>query len=382
MDDRNPFVFDRPLGDPEELVGREDDLAGLLSAVRGGGMAIVEGPHRYGKTSLLNVALASVASDGGLGVRVDCAGVLTVDDVVGRLRDAFANALADGELEEALIDRLEAVGFQVESGEAPEPAARLTALLGVATEVAGATSRPVVICFDEVQDAMALPAAAAAIAAASSARNDRVGFVFAGPDVSISDGSESAKGAISTIPVGPIDPIAFVAAITSRFEQTGRDAGEAAKIVAQVGAGHPQRTNLLAWHLWEMTGEGEKATAVYARLAINNALERIAPELEIRWQALHSNERRVAVAIASDLAPQGTKAQRATGLAGFGAAQRALQGVKASGVARTDGDQTTLTDPLFAEWLRRRYEHVPPEPDWQALRRRNELQRGGITRGM
>lgn len=90
----------------------------------------------------------------------------------------------------------------------------------------------------------------------------------------------------------------------------------------------------------------------------------------------------MAVAIAQDLAPQGTRAQRVTGLAGYGAAQRAFQGLKSSGVARVQEQRTALTDPLFAEWLRRRYQQAVAEPNWQALRRqRAELQRG-ITRRM
>ncbi len=99
----------------------------------------------------------------------------------------------------------------------------------------------------------------------------------------------------------------------------------------------------------ELTAEGERATIATARAAIDNALIRCAPELDVRWNALYANERGVAVAFANGIAPQGTRAQRATGLASFGAAQRALQGLKASGVARTVGEQTILTDPLFAE---------------------------------
>jgi hypothetical protein len=57
-----------------------------------------------------------------------------------------------------------------------------------------------------------------------------------------------------------------------------------------------------------------------------------------------------------------------------------LQGIKASGVAQVRDERTTLTDPLFAEWLRRRYSQAPAEPDWQALRQQRErLERGGMT---
>ena len=106
-----------------------------------------------------------------------------------------------------------------------------------------------------------------------------------------------------------------------------------------------------------------------ARRAVELAVQSCAAEFEVRWQALHGNERRVAVAIANEIAPQGTRAQRATGLAGYGAAQRAVQGVKASGIAAIRDERLTITDPLLAEWLRHRHAAAPPEPDWSARRR-------------
>jgi hypothetical protein len=120
-------------------------------------------------------------------------------------------------------------------------------------------------------------------------------------------------------------------------------------------------------------------------MALQTACRRLGAEFVVRWNALHGNERRVAVAIANEMAPQGTVAQRATGLAGPGAAPRALQGVKSSGVAEVRDGKTVLTDPLFAEWLRARHTFAPPEPDWLGLRRAreiNEQSREGPHRSM
>jgi hypothetical protein len=378
MPRENPFVFDRPLEDTSGLIGRDEELAALISIIQSRDEGLLEGPHRHGKTSLINAALASLAADAVLGVRIDCSGVLTVDDVLGRLEDAYAQARADGPLEAALLERLEALRFRIESTEAPEPVTRLQALLGVADEVGAAVDGHAAVCFDEFQDAVPLPALAQAIEGARAQASGRVAYVFAGREFPEQQSSLWSKRTPKNV-IGTIEPTLFAKEIARRFAETSRDAGEAAQIIATVGAGHPQRTTLLAWQLWELIAGGERATALSARLAINEALKRIAPELEIRWQALHSNERRVAVAIANGLPPQGTRAQRATGLAGFGAAQRAVQGIKSSGVAQMRDDRVTLTDPLFAEWLRRRYPQAAPEPGYTALRRRDELRRGGMT---
>ena len=220
------------------------------------------------------------------------------------------------------------------------------------------------------------------LATARQREEGRVAYVFAGPNLSSVAEQEAERPPWgkrpATVYAGPIEPALFAQHILRKFEDTGRDAGEAAQIVAAAGAGHPQRTSLLAWQLWQLTGPGERASVASARMAIELAVHRCAPEFEVRWQGLHSNERRVAVAIANEIAPQGTRAQRATGLAGYGAAQRAVQGVKASGVAEVRGERMMLTDPLFAEWLRQRHGALPPEPDWGGRRREaaREFDRG------
>jgi hypothetical protein len=374
-----PFVFDRPLETRESLIGRDEQLAALAEALAQRTDAVVEGPSRHGKTSLLNVALAEFASrDGVVALRVDCAGVLTVADLARRVEEAYAASWASESLEARLIERLDAASFLL--ADELTPAARLDSLLDVAADVAGVDDGCAVVALDEVQDALAVQAIADALRGARERMGDRVDWVFAGPELSpAQQGFWSAPA--SALDVGRLDPTGFAAEVTHRFAESGRDAGDAAQVIAAVGAGHPQRSSLLAAQLWELTPEDFRATVPMARMAINNALTRTAPEFEIRWSALHSNERRVAVAIANGIAPQGTRAQRATGLASVSAAQRALQGTRASGVVRTENDETTLTDPLFAEWLRRRYPQASAEPGWQALRRRAELERGGITRG-
>jgi hypothetical protein len=315
----------------------------------------------------------------GLSVRIDCGGVLTSSDFVRRLEDAYARAWAQGPVEDSLVARLESLPFRVAGTEANDPAARVEALLLVAGEVAEPGGSRTALSFDEVQDALDIPAICDALKRVRGRSDDRVSYAFAGPDLSLTERGVWSEDAAS-VTVGPIDPVVFAGEIARRFAATGREAGEAAKVIATVGAGHPQRTSLLSAQLWALTPEGQTATIATARASIEQALARCGPEFDVRWNALHRNERRVAVAIANDIAPQGTRAQRATGLASFGAAQRALQGIKASGVAQVRDERTTLTDPLFAEWLRRRYSQTPPEPDWQALRlQREQLERGGMT---
>ncbi len=334
-DAENPFLFDQPVSDVAALVGRETELGELQAALRSGGEAVVEGQLGHGKTSLANAMLVELAAaDGGLGTRVDCAGVLTVDDFARRLQEAYAHARAGDSVEGDLVERLEALSlrFSTTAGTS-SPDERPDALLSVAGEVGSLADCRAAVCFDDFQDAVAVPAVLELIRAARADDAGRIGYGFVGslgPErVKAAQASAWPAGA-SIVTVGTVDSELFTDDISRRFADGGRDSGEAAGLIAGVGAGHPQRTCLLAWQLWELTGSGERANVSSARMAIELALRRCAPELQVRWNGLHSNERRVAVAIANEIAPQGTRAQRVTGLAGPGAAQRALQGIKTS----------------------------------------------------
>jgi hypothetical protein len=371
MPPENPFVFDRPLEDKRDLLQREGQLAELVAAVQAGRDVLVDGPPRHGKTSLVNGAFAELtAEDDWLAARVDCAGVLTANDVARRLEDGYAGAWASSGAGEALIERLEALSI-----EALAPEARIEALLGLSGEVAEHAGCRAVVCFDEAHDALAIPAVADAMRKQRQAEASRV---FTGAAIQSQESPAWTKRA-AIVTVGRIEALWFAGDIADRFAATGRDAGETPRVLATLGAGHPQRTNLYAAVLWDMTPDGERAPVWRAHEAIQEAVRRSTPELEARFQALHGNERRVAVAIANGLAPQGTRAQREVGIAGFGAAQRAVRGLESRGVAELRDERMVLTDPLFAEWLRARNPQAPPEPDWSSVRRWRERD---LTRGM
>jgi uncharacterized protein len=375
-----PFLFDRPGESVEGLIDRDQQLAAVADAFERRVDAVVEGPERHGKTSLVNVALATFATQGNhLALRVDCAGVLTIEGFVRRMQDAYAEARVEGSLEEVMIERLDALAF-LEDGFAP-PAVELEQLLEVAWAVAATVNGRTVVVLDDFQDALTVQPIVDTLHRRHELARDLVSFAFVGTALSGAP-SDLWRSDAPVITVGTFDPGLFAAEVTRRFAAGGRDAGEAARAISVVGAGHPQRSSLLAHELWELTPKGSRATIATARVAIDNALVRCTPEFEIGWNALYANERRVAVALANGIAPYGPRAQRATGLAGAGAAQRAMQGIQSSGVVQGDGNQIRLTDPLFAEWLRRRYPQAPSEPGWEALRRRAELRRGGISRGM
>jgi len=365
----NPFRFSAPI-QPSELVGRDEELDRLLHLASSGTYALLDAPRRFGKTSLLNALIEQWARrKSSLALRVDCSEVLTIEDVAARIERAYAAAghrqLA--RLLGAASDRVTLKLGPVEIGP-PRPAdgtGRVHDLLELPLEVARGSRHRARVAFDEFQDVLAVPGLDGVIRSHVQHHPEHVSYVFSGSEPSLLRElfAQRARPLYSqALPVrlGRIEPSTLAAHIQHTFAATAKNAGTAASLCAGGGAGHPQRTILLAWHLWERTAPGTPADADTARLAIEDALEHWQPELEATWRGLPTNERRVAVALAHGLAPLGRDAHRLTGLARSSSAQHALRSLIEHGRAEElPGGHYTLIDPLFAIWLAQRHQRQP-----------------------
>src|SRR5271169_956408 len=93
----SPFRYEDPLDSTEELADRLAELALLRERIAETRNSRLSGPRRYGKTSLLNAALARADKDGFVPIYVNFLGVLTVADVAERIERAYREQL-DGPL--------------------------------------------------------------------------------------------------------------------------------------------------------------------------------------------------------------------------------------------------------------------------------------------
>src|ERR1700685_854494 len=89
----SPFIYEEPLEPPEVLADRIGELALLRDRVAETRNSRLEGPRRYGKTSLLKAALAVADRDGFAPIYVNCLAVLTPADVAERIERAYREQL-------------------------------------------------------------------------------------------------------------------------------------------------------------------------------------------------------------------------------------------------------------------------------------------------
>jgi uncharacterized protein len=139
--------------------------------------------------------------------------------------------------------------------------------------------------------------------------------------------------------------------VEAGFSRTRRDPGDALDALLQFTRGHPQRTMLLAHHLWAVTPPGSVADETAWAEAVARALRGARPVLEARWEALPVNEQRAAVALAGGGGSVYDAAvYRQVGLK-RGSIDRALAGLHGRGEAIRGPGGWQLADPLLEAWL-------------------------------
>jgi hypothetical protein len=363
----NPFHFSGPLP-AGEMIDRVVEASDLLRLAEGGHSVRLVGPRRYGKTTVLRAVLDAADEAGMATALVDLEDVLSLGGIVVRLERAYARRLK-GPLR-ARVDGLFSAwniglslgggGFSATLQRSPSTnvEAVLLRLLDLPRELHDRTGTRSLIVFDEIQDILAVNGADGQIRSVIQHHLDPASYAFAGSAPALMERlfADPRRPLLEqAVPkhLAPLPAVDVAQYITSRFQGTDRDPGDALALLLEFSRGHPQRSMLLAHYLWEATSPGEVADEAQWVDAREAALEHAAGYLGATWRSWPANERRVALALAT--APGGLYTAAARAQVGIKRAsiQHALRalGDRADVIGRGDG--AVLTDPLLELWLQR-----------------------------
>jgi hypothetical protein len=156
------------------------------------------------------------------------------------------------------------------------------------------------------------------------------------------------------LPPLPIEEAAADVVALFDAEGLGPRVGSAVDELLTFTGGHPQRTMLLAHHLYNLLDADESVDDPTLE-AITLGLLETSDAHQALWDALARVERIVCLALADGQAPTGTRVADEHRVA-RSTLQDALERLVADGrqVQRAPGGAPYLLDPLWAEWLRRR----------------------------
>jgi hypothetical protein len=366
----NPFDYQGPVV-PARLIDRGAELDELQAAAANRVAIRLAAPRRFGKSSLLEAHVVAMRGAGHRAVRVDFSKVSTIGDVAVRVAHAYRELPAEPRRSVSrwaarlgVTATVAGVGFTV-APQAPrlaadEARAALLELLDVPRALFEGDGELTVICFDEFQDLLVADDALDGLfRSVIQHHGEAAAYVFAGSQPSLmralfSEYERPFYGQAQPLEIStlPLDEAAND--IEALLGAEGLEVDGAVDELLAFTGGHPQRTILLAHHLYELL-DHEESSERPASAAVDLAIRETADALQALWDGFGRNERVVLMALSDGQAPTGTivagehRIPRSTlreALDRLLADQRHVQ---------RDGDgKPYLLDPLLAEWLRRR----------------------------
>jgi hypothetical protein len=364
----SPFIYDEPVA-PQQLVDRRTELDRLVERGLDARNSRLEGPRRFGKTSLIRAALASAAREGAVAIEVNFLGCITAADVADRIERAYSAQL-DGPLRrwfDAVLRTLQpsvsiapaGVGIAAE----PRPANRaLIDRLALPARIQERSGRQSVIAFDEFQEVVRIDHALPGVFRATLEGNRHAaGYIFSGSHPGLmrelfSDRRHAFFAQAGPVELGPLPAEELADYVYARFEDGKRDPGEALGPLLDASEGHPQRAMLLAHYLYECVNAGATAGVEEWVSAERGARREAFGEIAVLWEACSAIERRVLKTIAQRTVPlMGKEAAQRFGLTKSGAVQTAVDRLFAEGHLLRDGATRSgwrILDPFLGAWLR------------------------------
>jgi hypothetical protein len=360
----NPFRYSAPV-EPEDLLDREDESQLLLELAVSAHNSRLSAPRRYGKTSLLRHVLAGAEGEGLNVALVDLYGVVSATDVVLRLRDAYrafrgpvARRVEGLVGAAALRAGLGPAEVEVAIGRGDGTAEQLLwELLELPREAFERTGARCVVAFDEFQDLLkAGPALDAPLRSRIQHQATAASYVFAGSHEGmlseLFDRRERPLyGQARRVALGPLPEADVASYIAERFDRTRRDPGRALAYLVRLARGHPQRTMLLAHHLWSATPAGESADEETWEAARGAVFAELHESFAASWDGLvEDSDRRVLLALSAGRKLFGRETLERYALT-RGSATRARERLLRSGDLLDVDGALVLTDPLFSAWI-------------------------------
>ncbi len=364
----SPFIYEEPVAS-DDLVGRAAELASLRDRTADARNSRLEGPRRFGKTSLLRTLLADAERDGAVPVEVNFLGCVTTADVAQRIERAYSRQL-DGPLRrwfDGLVRTLQPTVSAAPGGVGvrARPQAGAPGLLdrlALPRRIHERTGRQCVIAFDEFQEVLRIdPALPGVFRSELETHGAAAAYVFSGSHPGMmrelfADRRHAFFAQASPVELGPLPPDALADHLAARFAQGRRDPGEALGPLLDAAEGHPQRAMLLAHHLYQQTPAGGTADVETWTRALALARREVDGEVTVVWDSCTGLERRVLRTIAHrTVALASRDAADRFGLAKSGSTPIAVERLVGDGHLMRDESSRSgwrLVDPFLAAWLR------------------------------
>ena len=335
----------------------------------GGHYVRLYAPRKYGKTSLLNRVVRDAERDEGLvPVIVDLYRVVSLSDVTIRFERAYAKQLK-GSLRNRVEDFFQRTGLGISLGafgigakirfdRSPEPLAALHALLDLPLRLEEFGGYRALIALDEFQDIDKVNDLDGILRSHIQHQGQVASYVFAGSEPGLmrqlfENKDRPLYGSAVSLRLGRLPDPDVAQYIADRFAAGGRDVGEAVGPLLLAAKGHPQRSIMLAHHLWEQIDEGRRGTLEDWTRAHRSTMVELQAEFDARWRGFSLTEQKsMRAVIEGGGSPYRRHVLERLALE-KATAQAAIERLLAAAELEVEDRKHLVVDPLFAEWIAR-----------------------------
>ena len=364
----NPFNYQGPVAG-ESLIDRRQELHDLQRAGANRVAVRLAAPRRFGKTSVLRAHIAQMTEAGHRAVLVDFSRVTTYADAVARLAAAYSRLPADPT--GAVARWVARLGLTIGSGPAalhlapraelrPHDAqAALLELLDLPQRLHDHDQGFTLVCMDEFQDLLvAGDGLDGLFRSVLQHQGHSAAYVYAGSQPSLmralfADRERPFYGQARPMELPPLPFDEALADLEATLHRHGLDPQGHVADLLQFTGGHPQRTILVAHHLYDALEEQALHPVL---VALDRALAEADDALQATWDGLNRAEQIVTAAVADGRPPTGRRLADDHQMPRSTLANATNRLVADGQVLRRApaSRQVALVDPLLGEWLRRR----------------------------
>jgi len=370
---QNPYSYGGPVSGPH-FIGRDAEVADLVTRMVGGISVVVTAPRRYGKTSLIDRATELVRKDHGAVISVNlmhCPGLDTFASrlVAGAYNTEGARVRRARQGLPELLRRL-----RVQPAPTLDDAGKPRFTFGGLAERDAivvlddtyailsslTTQRPAVLILDEFQAVGELGGGLAPALKALGDQHPKVSLVVAGSRQHLMDALVLSRGAplynmADRLALGPIDERVMVRYLVDRARHGAKEMTEAAaEHICELAGPVPYDIQRLAYEVFDRAGD--RIDTSNADDGMGGVIRREDPNFTDAFSRMSIRHRRVLVGIAVRRRveqPYTAELAREVGYAGPPGVRRAIEALGADETISDRQGALVVTDPFFAEWLRR-----------------------------
>jgi len=378
----NPFKYSGVVG-RGAFCNRKQELHDLLRTMVNGEQMIMYSERRFGKTSLVERALANLPRDKYLAIYADLWSTDGEESFIAQMAAAISTGVAS--TSDKVLDTAKrlfgsfAPAISVDASGNPQltftmgtqgaKAISLREVLDVPEIQAKRRKRRAVVVMDEFQRILEYDNDRVERTLRSIIQHhQRVSYIFLGSRKHLIrsmflDQDRPLYRSGAHYPLGPIATEHWKPFIRSRFRRTDREISDESMLgICGMTEGHPFYTQHLCHVVWELCPRGKRVTKRMITDATDVLLDRESYAYTALWESLGVNQRRFLIGLAHE--PRGVKVYgsdflRRHGLRSPSVAQRVVESLLAKDVIDRDNGSFLIGDRFFRLWIQK---VTPPYP--------------------